>query len=93
MMEVSREPFADSWSRRDIDMAIGVLMVLRRCSERQAFDEIAASVAETGIGLRSICRALVALASGSTAAFDHRPEVVAVWGDLVAGAAPAVQAS
>jgi enamine deaminase RidA (YjgF/YER057c/UK114 family) len=71
------------FSRRDIDLAIGVLIGLRRCSERQAFNEIAAVVAQTGIGLGSICRALVALASGTTPSFNHRSEVVGAWGDLI----------
>ena len=71
------------FTRRDIDMAIGVLIGLRCCSERQAFTEIAAVVAQTGIGLGSICRALVALASGTTTSFNHRSEVIGAWGDLI----------
>jgi hypothetical protein len=71
------------FSRRDIDMAIGVLIGLRRCSERQAFSEIAAVVAQMGIGLGSICRALVELASGTTASIEHHSEVVGTWGDLI----------
>lgn len=74
---------ADAWSRRDIDMAIGVLITLRRCSERQAFNEIADAVARTGVGLHSISRALVLLATGTTAAFDHRREAFEMWGDLL----------
>ena len=50
--------------RRQIDMAIGVLIGLRHCSERQAFDDIAAAVHETGIGLGGVSSALVALAAG-----------------------------
>jgi hypothetical protein len=72
-------------SRREIDMAIGVLIGLRHCSERQAFNEIAAAVGETGIGLGSICRALVELASGATGSADYSPQVIAVWGALVNG--------
>ena len=70
-------------SRRDIDMALGVLIGLRHCSERQAFNEIAGVVAQTGIGLGSICRALVALASGTMASFDNRSAAVGAWGDLI----------
>ena len=73
----------DGWSRREIDMAIGVLVGLRQCSEREAFNEIAAAVGETGVGLSSICRALVDLASGTTGRFDHSSVVVDIWGDLV----------
>ena len=76
---------ADPLSRHVIDVAIGVLMGLRRCSERQAFNEIAAAVSETGIGLNSICRGLVELASRTANSFDNRSEVVDLWGDLVAG--------
>jgi len=67
-----------------IDVAIGVLVGLRRCSERQAFNEIAAAVSETGVSLGSICRELVELASGTTNSLN-RSEVVDLWGDLVAG--------
>lgn len=74
---------ADTSSRRDIDKAIGVLVGLRRCSERQAFNEIAAGVNETGIGLGSLCRALVTLAGGTTSGFEHSSAVVDRWGELV----------
>ena len=76
---------ADPLSRHVIDVAIGVLMGLRRCSERQAFNEIAAAVSETGVSLGSICRGLIELASRTTNSFDNRSEVVDLWGDLVAG--------
>lgn len=72
-------------SRRDIDMGLGVLIALRGCTERQAFNEIAAAVADTGVGLSRICHALVLLASDATAEFDHRTEVIERWGDLLAG--------
>jgi hypothetical protein len=71
--------------RRDLDMAIGVLIALRGCSQPQAFSELAAAVAETRVGLYSISRALVLLAGGVTARFDHRSEAVELWGDLVSG--------
>jgi AmiR/NasT family two-component response regulator len=32
---------ADTFSRSVIDVAVGVLVALRRCSEREAFNEIA----------------------------------------------------
>jgi hypothetical protein len=82
----------DAWSRRDIDMAIGVLIALRRCTERQAFAEIAAAVGRTGVGLHSISRALVALASGTTTTSDHSSAATDLWGDLV-GARHGVRAS
>jgi hypothetical protein len=80
---MNQNEHADMVSRSVIDMAIGVLMALRRCSEREAFNEIADAVRETGVGLGSLSRALVALASGTTGQFDHRTEVVGLWGELV----------
>jgi hypothetical protein len=74
---------SDAFSRREIDMALGILMGLRKCSERQAFNEIASAVYEVGIGLPSICRALVELASGTAPSFSHRSEVTRLWGDLI----------
>jgi hypothetical protein len=50
--------------RRHIDVAIGVLIGLRHCSEQQAFADIAAAVHETGIGLRGVSYALTTLAGG-----------------------------
>ena len=79
------EMYRDASSRTVIDVAIGVLVGLLRCSERQAFNEIAAAVDETGVGLASMCRALIALASGTTDSFDHSTEVINLWGQLVAG--------
>ncbi|HTI76338.1 MAG TPA: ANTAR domain-containing protein [Mycobacterium sp.] len=78
-------PYGDTWSRREIDMAIGVLVGLRHCSERQAFDEIAAAVNQTGMSLGRLCRALVELASGTGESVDDSSAVIAIWGDLVCG--------
>ncbi len=72
----------DACSRNVIDVAVGVLVGLRRCTEREAFNEIAGAVRATGVGLGSISRALVVLAGGATDVFDHRPEVVGLWGEL-----------
>lgn len=47
-----------STSRREIDLATGILVGLRGCSERDAFTELVAVVQHTGIGLGSIARAL-----------------------------------
>lgn len=72
----------DEPSRHDIDLAIGILIGLRQCTEDQAFREIAAAVTDTGLSLGTICRGLVRLASGSGDAFDHRQDVVRIWGEL-----------
>ncbi|AFM20187.1 putative RNA-binding protein (plasmid) [Mycolicibacterium chubuense NBB4] len=75
---------ADPTSRRIIDMAIGVLIGWRGCSEREAFEEIASAVRETGFGIGSIADALVDLASGvEQSAPHHRAQALRVWGDAI----------
>lgn len=77
---------ADPTSRRIIDMAIGVLIGWRGCSEREAFEEIADAVRETGIGIGSIAEALVDLASsGEQSAPHHRAQALRVWADAIPG--------
>ncbi len=48
-------------SRKELDWAIGALMGLRGCSEREAFQEIADAAHQTGIGLGAHARALLTL--------------------------------
>jgi hypothetical protein len=55
-------------SRRVIDVAVGILVGLRGCSEREAFEELGRVVHQTGIGIGSLASGLVALASGSSSA-------------------------
>jgi hypothetical protein len=71
----------DDTSRRVIDVATGILVALRGCSDHEAFDELVRVVHETGIGIGRLASGLVALASGSTTA-EHA-EAFAVWGELV----------
>jgi hypothetical protein len=78
------QPNGHNVSRTEIDVAIGILVALRRCPRRQAFEELAAAVRESGVGLSTTCRGLVALASGATDDFPSRSEVVERWGDLFA---------
>ncbi|MCK0173567.1 MULTISPECIES: ANTAR domain-containing protein [Mycobacteriaceae] len=73
----------DATSRRVIDIAIGILMGLRGCSERQAFDELVAVVRQTGLGIGRVAGGLVALAGGSASA-EHA-EAFTVWGELIRG--------
>jgi hypothetical protein len=68
-------------SRQVIDVAIGILVGLRGCSERQAFDELVRVVHQTGIGIGSLAAGLVALASGSPSAGDA--EAITVWGEVI----------
>ncbi|WP_422746257.1 ANTAR domain-containing protein [Mycobacterium sp. WMMD1722] len=74
----------DATSRRVIDIAIGILVGLRGCSERQAFDELVSVVRATGLGIGRVASGLVALAGGSASADDA--EVFTVWGELIRGA-------
>jgi len=71
----------DDTSRRVIDVATGILVGLRGCSDHEAFDELVRVVHETGVGIGRLAAGLVALASGSTTA-EHA-EAFAVWGELV----------
>jgi ANTAR domain len=66
-------------SRRVIDVATGILVALRGCSDKEAFDELVRVVNQTGIGIGSLAAGLVALASGSSSA-DH-VEAFTVWGE------------
>ena len=69
-------------SRREIDVAVGILIGLRGCSDRAAFDELVGVVRDTGIGIGAIATGLAALASGGSSA--GHDEAFAAWGDLVA---------
>ncbi|BCI54112.1 hypothetical protein NIIDNTM18_33900 [Mycolicibacterium litorale] len=71
----------DVTSRRVIDIAIGILVGLRGCTERQAFDELVAVVKQTGLGLGRVATGLVALAAGSASA-EHA-EAYTAWGELI----------
>jgi len=71
----------DDTSRRVIDVATGILVGLRGCSDHEAFDELVRVVHDTGVGIGRLAAGLVALASGSTTA-EHA-EAFAVWGELV----------
>jgi hypothetical protein len=70
-------------SRTVIDEAVGVLIGWRGCSEREAFDEIVRAVRDTGIGIGSLARALVELATGAEESAQYRAEVVRQWGDVM----------
>jgi hypothetical protein len=71
----------DETSRRVIDVATGILIGLRGCSDHEAFDELVRVVHQTGVGIGRLATGLVALASGSSSA-DHA-EAYAVWGELL----------
>jgi hypothetical protein len=71
----------DESSRRVIDVAIGILVGLRGCSDREAFDELVRVVHQTGVGIGRLAAGLVAVASGSASA-EHA-EAFTVWGELI----------
>jgi hypothetical protein len=79
-------------SRRVIDLATGILVGLRGCSEREAFAELVAVVQHTGIGLGSIARALVAIAGSPGDSVPHQAEAFDAWADLLAARAVTVAA-
>jgi hypothetical protein len=81
MMDLARHPeFA---SRSVIDVAVGVLVALRRCSEEKAFEEIAHAVHETGVPLGATAQALVSLATATSDQSPHQAEALRLWGDLL----------
>jgi hypothetical protein len=74
----------DSASRRVIDLAIGILMGLRECSEQEAFDDLVNAVHETGIGPAGLAAALVHLVEGAGDDIPHESEADHLWGYLLA---------
>jgi hypothetical protein len=66
-----------------IDVAVGVLVGVRGCSEGDAFDELAQGVRETGVGIGSLAAALIALVGGRTSATPYQAEALDVWGDIL----------
>jgi ANTAR domain len=82
MTELGRR--GDSASRRVIDLAIGILMGLRGCSEREAFDDLVNAVHETSIGPAGLAGALVDLVGGARGDVPHRSEAMHVWGHVLA---------
>lgn len=81
MSEVGRQ--SDVTSRRVIDVAIGILMGLRGCSEQQASEDLFGAVHDTGIGLGTIARALMDLVDDSEVPFPNRSEAMQRWGHLI----------
>ncbi|KQY08017.1 hypothetical protein ASD37_08630 [Mycobacterium sp. Root135] len=73
----------DPSSRRMIDLATGMLMGLRGCSERDAFDDLVKAVHETGIGPAALATALVHLVGGERDGVPHQTEAALVWGHLL----------
>jgi hypothetical protein len=68
-------------SRRDLDVAVGILIGLRGCSEREAFEELVGVVNRTGLGLFNVAASLIAVAAGTSSADDT--EAFNAWGELI----------
>lgn len=68
---------AEHRSRREIDMAIGVLMGVRRCSAADALEVLADATRASGVGLGGVSRALLTVISGDVEAAAG--QAVAHW--------------
>ena len=73
---------AEHQSRREIDMAIGVLMGLRRCSARDALDALVNATRASGVGLGGVSRTLLTVITGDgeTSSSD---KAVAHWDSVL----------
>lgn len=69
--------------QRAIDLGIGIVMGLRRCSERDAFDDLVNAVHETGVGPAGLADALAHLVAGTGDGVPHGAEAALVWGHLL----------
>jgi hypothetical protein len=78
-----RDRRADTASRRVIDLAVGILMGLRGCSAREAFDDLVGAVHRTGIGPAGLAAALVGLVEGAGEDVPHQSDAALVWGHLL----------
>ena len=76
---------AEHRSRREIDLAIGVLMGIRRCSAQDALEALVGATRVSGVGLGGVSRALLNVVSG-----DVEPtaaEAVAHWNAMLGSSA------
>lgn len=62
-------------------MAVGALMGVRRCTEREAFDVIVEAMQATGLGPGVVSQALINVVAGVGPAVD--PRAVAYWADVI----------
>jgi len=65
-------------SRREIDLAIGILIGLRRCSQNEALETLVDATRASGRGLGGVSRALLDVISGDTES-TAADEAVAHW--------------
>jgi ANTAR domain-containing protein len=72
---------AEHQSRREIDMAIGVLMGIRRCSPQEALEALAGATRASGVGLGGVSRTLLDVVSGDPQLAAD--EALAHWNSLL----------
>jgi hypothetical protein len=60
-------------ARRELDMANGILVALRRCAPDAAYHELLGAAKRHGVGLMAIASAVVDLASGHSPAESAGP--------------------
>jgi ANTAR domain len=89
--QMSQAPWGSgrSWEgRRVLDIAVGILVALRRCSIDAAFAEIIAAAQGHDVPVFSIASALVGLAHADFESRGDTPAQLAAdrqWGGLLAG--------
>jgi hypothetical protein len=59
------------WGRRDLDLAEGILIGLRRCGPNAAYHELLGAAKRQSVGLMAISSALVELASNQDPSTSH----------------------
>jgi hypothetical protein len=69
-------------SRTVIDVAVGILVGVRGCSQHDAFSEIAQKVHQSGVPLSRVAAALVAMASPSDRLSREDAARQHLWGEL-----------
>lgn len=79
------DPWADDHSgTRSLDLALGILVGLRRCGPADAFAELVQVSTDRGLSPFALGRALVAASSRGAVVDSDAAAVVAVeWGDLL----------
>lgn len=64
MIQAHRYRPGDHRSRREIDLAIGVLIGMRRCSAHQALETLVEATRVTGVGLGAVSGTLLTVVTG-----------------------------
>jgi hypothetical protein len=73
-----------------VDVAVGVLVLLRRCDGETAYEELLATAVDHRVSLLSLARSLTTLASGRPAGNSPAADVASLrWGPDVIYSRPA----